>query len=162
MWITNSHIAKAIVWMAAVMLPANMLLADVCGCSDQNTGNISVKAAMTHSALPGCCIGKVCKCGHKAQKIRKATCCENKTAQSVSSRSALASPCTCAGNQTPVTQTTLPDSSAAKQSTNHATACVGLTSVSALPSACLHFVVQFPSLPATPLERLSNLCRLII
>jgi len=162
MWIIKSQIAKAIVWLAAAMLPANVLSVGNCACNGQNSGGANVKAAVAHPALPDCCKGKVCKCGHKVQKPRKATCCENQTAQSISSRSALESPCACSSNQTPATQTTLPDSSAAKQTTNHATACVGLSSVSALYSACLHTVAEFPSLPATPLERLSNLCRLII
>jgi hypothetical protein len=163
MWIVNSNIAKALVWLAAAMLPADALYAGVCNCNEPSAVNARSKSAETHrGAMPCCRGGKTCKCCcHKMQNARRSACCANKLAGLAASRSPVAQVCNCPGNQTPESKTTLPGTSAARQLVNHAVACLGLTTA-ASPSPVLHSANQDSSLAAAQLDRLSNLCRLNI
>jgi len=163
MWILNSYTAKVIVWLAAALMPGEMLFAGSCGCGEQNASDVQGKTVKTLTAACFCCQGgAVCRCCHRAQKSQQSACCKNRTGQSVSSRSAIVTLCTCPGSRAPAPQIPPPDSSTAKQLLGQAHACLGPAAVAEIPSPTLHSMGNCPSLPATPLERLSNLCRLII
>jgi len=163
MWIVNSYTAKVLVWLAAALMPGDMLLAGTCGCGERGVNDAQGKSAKTYQSAACCCHGcAVCQGRHQAEKVRSSACCKNRTGQPVSSRNKISQLCVCPGGQVPASQTTLPDSSAAKQIIGHAWACLGLTAAVGLSSPSLSFIGNCPSLPATPLERLSTLCRFII
>src|SRR3989304_7454050 len=106
MWMVNSHISKAVVWLAAALLPADILSAGNCGCNDQSTGNANAKSVETHQAAGCCCSGgAVCQCKHKIQKVEKSACCKNHGV-SLNSSSPVVQVCVCPGNKTPVSKTT--------------------------------------------------------
>ena len=162
MWITKSYIAKLLVWLAAALMPADVLLAGACSCAEPMAGGVQGKTANTHQAMQCCCHpGAVCQCCHRANKARQSSCCKNRAPQLNSTQSAVSTACNCPGGKTPMPQNTLPGSSS-KQLINHAYACLAPASAAVLPPDALHSIDQCPSIPATPLERLSNLCRLII
>jgi hypothetical protein len=161
MWITKSYIAKLLVWLAAALMPADVLLVGPCLCAG-STGNVQVNVPNTNHPMTCCCHpGAICQCSHRAKTTQQSACCKNRAPQSNSTQSAVFTSCNCPGSKTPAPQNTLPDSSA-KQLINHASACLAPASTAILPSDALHSIVQCPSILATPLERLSNLCRLII
>jgi hypothetical protein len=162
MWITKSYIVKLLVWLAAALMPADLLIAGPCMCAASITGDVQAKMLNTHQAMTCCCHpGAICQCCHRAKTTQHSTCCKNRAPQSNSTQSAVSTACNCPGSKTPVPQNTLPDSSA-KQLINHAYACLASASAAVLPPDALHSIDLCPSIPATPLERLSNLCRLII
>jgi hypothetical protein len=161
MWITKSYIARFLVWLAAALMPADLLLAGACSCSDPTTGIVQGKTAGALQFQSCCCHpGSVCQCGHRMKNMHQSACCQNRALQSNSTQSAVSTACNCSGDKTPMPQNTLPDTSA-KQLINHAYACLA-TTAAVLPPGELHSIDQCHSIPATPLERLSNLCRLII
>jgi len=160
MWFANSYTTKVIVWLAAALMPCDMLLAGTCPCNQQQTG--SPQAKISTPATCCCHPGAVCQCRHRAERSRQSACCKSRIHLPVSSRAAIVTLCTCSGNRAPAPQIPLPDSSAAKQTIGQAYACLGLMAVVEYSSSTLHFAGNYPSIPSTPLERLSNLCRLII
>ncbi|MGA2799435.1 MAG: hypothetical protein ABSE63_17775 [Thermoguttaceae bacterium] len=162
MWITKSYIAKLLVWLAAALMPADVLLAGPCMCAGSMAGDVQAKTANTLQFQACCCHpGAICQCCHRAKTTQGSACCKNRILQINSTRSAVSTACNCPGGKTPMPQNTLPNSSA-KQLINNAYACLAPASAAVLPPDALHSISQCPSIPATPLERLSNLCRLII
>ena len=162
MWITRSYIAKLLVWLAAALMPADVLLSGACTCSEPMAGDVQGKAANTLQSQTCCCHpGAVCQCCHRANKARQSSCCKNCTPQFKSTQSAVSTACNCPCGKTPMPQNTLPNSSG-KQLINHAFAYLAPPSAAILPPGALHSIDQCPTIPATPLERLSHLCRLII
>lgn len=163
MWISRSYIAKVLVWLAAALMPCDMLLAGTCACGERNAGDTQAQAVNT-SAAPSCCChkGAVCQCSHRAQKNHQSACCKNRTPQPVSSHSGISQICLCSGGRVPAPQTPLPDSSAAKQLIGHVCACLGPPAVVEPSAPRLTAIGDCPSIPATSLDRLSTLCRLLI
>jgi hypothetical protein len=162
MWITKSYIAKLLVWLAAALMPADALLASACMCAEPMAGDLQGKTINTHQAMTCCCHpGAVCQCCHRMKKTTQSACCKNRATQFTSSHSAISANCNCPSGKTPLPQNTLPDSSA-RQLINHAYACLAPASAAILAPGLVHSFDQCSSIPATPLERLSNLCRLII
>jgi hypothetical protein len=158
MWFVNSYTSKVIVWLAAALVPCNILWAGECGC-----GKRTPAPSKIHQYAAGCCCGNTeCKCCHKVQKSHISACCKNQTRQTSSPQKSVSEICTCPGSKTPVSQTTLPESSQVKHSLGNANAVVGLAVITDLPDQWSSSTGIFPSYPATLQERLSNLCRLII
>jgi hypothetical protein len=162
MWITNSFAAKVLVWVAAALLPVNMLFAGACGCGERSPGDAQNKSLITSAPANCCChSGAACRCCHRAQKVQQTTCCKNRSHQAADSRGHFAPLCVCPSNRTPATQIPLSDSSAAKQLIGHACAFLSPGTAaelaSASPSAAdnLYF-------PIAMLDRLSILCRFTI
>jgi hypothetical protein len=114
--------------------------------------------------VAACCChsGTVCQCCHRAKNIKQSACCKHRTNNTNTSRGGISSACVCSGGRVPAPQIPLPDSSVAKQLAGHSWASLAPTAVVELHSPSLTFTGDFPALPVTPLERLSNLCRLII
>jgi hypothetical protein len=162
MWIADSYLAKTFVWLAAALMPFNMLLAGACGCGDRIASGAPAISITVHQNAIHCCGRTVCKCHHNNINGHKSACCKNKTEQPISPRSTLISVCVCPGGQTPASQTTLPNSSVAKQLVGQAHFCLGPMAVVDYPSPLLSSINNGDSFPATPLERLSNFCRLVI
>ncbi|MGD0381962.1 MAG: hypothetical protein ABSA77_00480 [Thermoguttaceae bacterium] len=162
MWITKSLIAKLLVWLAAALMPADVLLTGACRCAGPMAGDVQGKAANTLQFQACCCHpGAVCQCCHHMKKTQQSACCKNRAPQFNATQSAVSTTCNCPGGKTPMPQNTLPNSSA-KQLINHAYACLASAAAAVLPPDALYSIDQCPSIPATPLERLSTLCRLII
>jgi hypothetical protein len=162
-WIAHSNIAKVLVWLAAALMPADILLAGTCGCGELNTTHGQGKLVKTLAPAACCCHSStVCQCCHRAQNNPQSVCCKNRTQQPVSSRGAISPLCVCFGSRAPAPQIPLPDSSAAKQLTGQTFACLVPAAVVELSSPKLSDIGACPSSPASPLERLSNLCRFLI
>jgi hypothetical protein len=163
MWIRNSYTAKMLVWLAAALMPGDMLLAGSCGCGEQKGSDAQCKSANSSQAAACCChTGAVCQCCHRAQNNKKSACCKDRTNNNKTSRGGISLACVCSSSRVPASQIPLPDSSAAKQLVGHAWASLAPAAVVDLYSPSLTLTGDFYALPATPLERLSNLCRLII
>jgi hypothetical protein len=163
MWIVNSYTVKVLVWLSAASMPCDMLLAGTCGCDGQNTSNTQCNSAQLSPATNCCChSGTVCKCCHRANNVKQSACCKNKTGNANTARDGFSPVCFCSGGRVPAPQIPLSDSSLAKQLAGHAWVNIAPAAVVGLPSPSLSFIGNCLSLPATPLERLSNICRLII
>jgi hypothetical protein len=162
MWIARSYTAKMLVWLAAALMPADVVFAGTCRCVGAATGNIQVNAVAAQQTRTCCCHGSaVCQCHHQAKKAKQSACCKNKTGRIHSTNSEVFTSCNCPGNTTPAPQNTLPDS-LAKQLIGSAYACLASTAMAILPTNDFYSSNQNTSISATPLERLSHLCRLII
>ncbi|MGA2058973.1 MAG: hypothetical protein ABSG67_00720, partial [Thermoguttaceae bacterium] len=146
MWITKSYIVKLLVWLAAALMPADVLIAGPCMCGG-STSDVQVNAQNTHQGMTCCCHpGAICQCCHRAKKTQQSACCKNRAPQFNSTQSAVSTACNCPGGKTPMPQNTLPNSSA-KQLINHAYACLAPASTAILPPDALHSIVKCPSMP---------------
>jgi hypothetical protein len=158
MWVVKSYTSKVVVWLAAALVPCNILWTGECGCGERAPGPSKI-----HQYTAGCCCGDTeCKCCHKIQKAHKSACCKNQTRQTPSHQKSVSKICVCPGSQTPASQTTLPESSPAKHSLGNSHDFIGPAAVTVLPCQWSSSTGIVPSYPATSQERLSNLCRLII
>ncbi|MGD0516265.1 MAG: hypothetical protein ABSA26_01910 [Thermoguttaceae bacterium] len=163
MQIINSYPAKALVWLAAALLPWDMLLAGACRCGEHIVGCEHGKSVNTISpAACRCHCGAACPCCHQAKKTRQSACCKNRTGNPLASRGAISPLCDCCRGHAPAPQIPPPDSSAAKQLLGHSWAGIAPAAIVELPYPTLHSIGICPSLPANSLARLSNLCRLNI
>jgi hypothetical protein len=163
MWILKSYTAKVLVWLAAALLPGDMLLAGACGCGERNGSDAQGKSAKASQVAACCChSGAVCQCCHRAKNVKQSACCKNRTNNSNTSRGGLSPVCVCSSGRVPAPQIPISDSSVAKQLAGHAWASLAPTAVVTVHAPALNITGDLFVLPVTSLDRLSNLCRLII
>jgi hypothetical protein len=161
MWIASSYTARALVWLAAAMLPCDVLWAGSCVCGEQ-VAAAQGKAAGAHRAACCCNGGAVCQCCHGDQNLKKSACCASRARIHNASPGPVAKASFCPCARAPESRTTPAGSSGAKQSNSQTGACLAVTASSGLCGVSMSSIGNWFSSPATSPERLSVFCRLNI
>jgi hypothetical protein len=171
---SNSITAKVLVWLAAILVPAQTLPLMACDCGSHSPRSMAVKADRADAApaakCPHCTSGSrprhSCCGGTAASSGQHGSCCGAKG--SCCCKGGLGShggPCLCSVNKSAPAPDPLPSNSRTdntKSSLGSSSDTVATVAV-VVPSVVLAQAAQQPSLlGSTSLERLSTLCRLVI
>ncbi|MCC6127234.1 MAG: hypothetical protein IT426_19915 [Pirellulales bacterium] len=152
----NRGIAKALVWLAAALMPWDLSFVFACSCDGGTSGNNSSK---------GCCGTASCTCHQKA-KPAKRTCCSGKkaTLRTSAARSGKVGDvtCTCRTKNQPQPQTPPNDSRHQKEQLGAVpTSAIAPSAIPPADSACAS-AAGFAVNPLSALERCGALCRFLI
>lgn len=166
--------AKALVWLAAILVPVDALPLVACDCGNGSPQSAALKSARTDASpatkCPHCaarsraehsCCGtaeysaqhKCCCCGNGPCHC----CCKGKMGSH-------GGPCQCAANKPAQEPASLPSNSRTENTKSSlGSSSDTVVTVVAVPSVVLALAAQQPSRSAsTSLERLSTLCRLVV
>ncbi len=171
----NSITAKALVWLAAILLPAETLPSMACGCRCRTSPPAALKsspadappAAKCSHCAAGSRTRHSCCGGIAASSAQNATCCKSKGSCCCckSGQGSHGSPCQCWVSKSPA-PAPLPNHSRTQntKSSLAASSAAGLsTAVVLVPAAAPARAEHQPALHCSSApERLSILCRLVI
>ena len=161
---TAHLMSKALVWLAAMLVPVQATFPGTCGCdepgSPHGNGHCSLTAP-AHEGQVGCCHHtKRSGCG-AASGTGRCLCCQSRTAASPGSTPTTGA-CRCVSQSRTPTPIPANDSRVVKEVLHQANLAAGSLFVfKSQPDNSLT-PWDFAALPATSLERLSALCRFLI